>query len=56
MPSGEDIPRGNGANLNISQIIKAVMSSASEAELGVPFINAKLAVPVRTTLVKFGHS
>jgi hypothetical protein len=55
MSSDEDIPRGNGAILNISQIIKAVMSSAAEAELGALFINAKLAVPIRTTLVELGH-
>lgn len=43
----EDIPRDNGAILNVvSHVIKAVMSSASEAELGALFINAKLAVPM----------
>ena len=31
------------------------MSSAEEAELGALFINAKLAVPIRTTLVELGH-
>ncbi len=34
-------PPFNGAILNISQIIKAVMSSAAEAELGALFINAR---------------
>jgi hypothetical protein len=41
MAGKENIPRNNGAVLNISQIIKAVMSSAAEAELGALFINAK---------------
>ncbi len=40
----EEIPINNGAVLNISQIIKAVMSSAAEAKLGALFINAKTAV------------
>jgi hypothetical protein len=37
-------PINNGAVLNISQIIRAVMSSAAEAELGALFTNAKTAV------------
>ena len=55
MAGNEDIPRNNGAVLNTPQRIKAVMSSAAEAELGAIFINAKSAVPVRTTLVEMGH-
>jgi len=43
--AGEDkIPINNGAVHNISQIIRAVMSSAAEAELGALFINAKTAI------------
>jgi hypothetical protein len=37
-------PINNGAVLNILQIIRAVMSSVAEAELGTLFINAKTAV------------
>ena len=48
-------PPNNGAILNISQIIKNVMSSAAEAELGALFINAKTAVPTRMTLCELGH-
>jgi hypothetical protein len=33
-------PPDNGAILNISKILKAVMSSAAEAELGALYINA----------------
>ncbi len=44
MAGTEDIPINNGAVLKILQIIKAVMSSAAEAELGTLFINAKTAV------------
>ena len=55
LSSNEDNPPNNGAILNISQIIKNVMSSAAEAELGALFINAKTAVPTRTTLIEMGH-
>ncbi len=44
MATDKDIPKNNGAVLNISQIIRAVMSSAADAELGALFINAKTAV------------
>ncbi len=36
-------------------IIKAVMSSAAEAELGALFLNAKEAVYLRQILTKMGH-
>ena len=53
----EDVadPTNNGAVLNTAQIIKAVMSSAAEAELGAMFINAREAVPARITLEELGH-
>jgi hypothetical protein len=41
MAGDDEIPINKGAVLNISQIIKSVMSLAAEAELGVLFINAK---------------
>jgi Zn-finger protein len=39
----------------VAKIIKAVMSSGAGAELGGLFINAKIAVPIRTTLEELGH-
>ena len=48
-------PPNNGAILNVVEIIKAVMSSVSEAELGALFINAKKAVEERTILKEMGH-
>lgn len=45
----------NGAVLNVSTILKVVVSSAAEAEYGGIFHNAKLAVPMRTTLEELGH-
>ncbi len=54
--SNEDkFPPNNGAILTISTIIKAVMSSAAEAELGALFINAKEAVYLRQILTEMGH-
>jgi hypothetical protein len=55
MAGTEDIPINNGAVLNILQIIRAVMSSATEAELGALFINAKTAVSMQCTLEEMGH-
>ena len=55
MSSNVPIPPNNGAVLNIAQIINAVMSSAAEAELGVLYINAREAVPMRTLLEEMGH-
>ncbi len=45
----------NGAVLNIAQLIKVVMSSAAEAELGALYINACKAVPQCQTLAEMGH-
>ena len=39
----------------MAQIIKAVMSSAAESELGALFINAREAVHTRNTLGEMGH-
>jgi hypothetical protein len=55
MAGTKEIPINNGAVLNILQIIKAVMSLATEAELGVLFINAKTAVSMQRTLKELGH-
>ena len=49
------ITENNGTVLNVAQIIKAVMTSAMEAEIGAMFINAREAVPQITTLTKMGH-
>jgi hypothetical protein len=38
-------PANNGAILNIAQLIRAVMSSAAEAELGALYINAHETIP-----------
>jgi hypothetical protein len=55
MSSDTTDPQNNGAVLNIAQLIKAVMSSAAEAELGALYINAREAVPQRQLLEEMGH-
>jgi hypothetical protein len=45
----------NGAILIISKVLKHVMSSAAEAEIGAVFINAKEGAVLRTTLDELGH-
>ena len=49
------IPYNNGAVVAISQIIKSVMSSAAEAELGDLFINYREAIWARHALKAMGH-
>ena len=48
-------PPNNGAIQNIAEIIKAVMSSAAEAELGALYINARKAIEERNILEEMGH-
>ena len=55
MTSNETNPANNGAVLTIAQIIKRVMTSAAEAELGALFINAREAIYIRRVLEELGH-
>jgi hypothetical protein len=48
-------PADNGAVLNITQIIKAVMSLAEEAELSALYFNACKAVPMCLLLAEMEH-
>jgi hypothetical protein len=45
----------NGEILIISKVLKHVMSSAAEAEIGAVFINAKEGAVLRSTLEELGH-
>jgi hypothetical protein len=45
----------NGAILIIIKVLKHVMSSATEGEIGAVFINAKEGAVLRTTLEELGH-
>ena len=49
MASDVSIPINKGALINISQIIKIIMSSVVEAKLGTLFINRKLAIVINQT-------
>ena len=53
--STDPLPPMNGAVLVNANIIKHVMSSAAEAELGGLFFNMKDAVPIRVALEEMGH-
>jgi hypothetical protein len=48
-------PKDNGAVLNLTQLIKAVMSSATKAKLSALYINACKAIPQQHTLEDMGH-
>jgi len=55
LSNNEEDPQDNGAVLNIAKILKNVMSSAAEAEIGALFLNSRQAIPARTTLIEMGH-
>ncbi len=48
-------PNNNGGVLTTVQIIKDVMSSITEANIGTMFINARKVVPVCRTLEEMGY-
>ena len=50
-----DLPPLNGSILVLSSIIKSVLSSVSEAELGALFYNSKEAAPLCIALEEFGN-
>ena len=45
----------NGSILTLSNIIKHVVGSASEAEVAALFYNCKSAIPLRVALMEMGH-
>ena len=47
MSENDEDPKNNGAILNTAHMIKSVMSSAAEAEIGALFINSRQAIPAR---------
>ena len=48
-------PPNNGGVLAVSQIIKAVMSSAAKAKIGALYINCRAEIPARHTLTEMVH-
>ncbi len=55
LSNDDEFPPNNGAVLTVATIIKAVMLSAAEAELGALYINAKEAAYIQQILIKMGH-
>jgi hypothetical protein len=45
----------NGSILNVASVIKSVVASAAESELGACFQNAQRGAPIRVTLTELGH-
>ena len=45
----------NGPLLTVSTILKHVMSSAAEAEVGGCYVKCRKALPIRVTLEELGH-
>jgi hypothetical protein len=46
----------NGSILNIAAVIKNVVASAAESEVGACFHNAQSGTPLRVTLTELGHT
>jgi len=55
MAADNEIPQNNRAILNLSHIIKAVLSPAAEVDLGVLFIYAKMVAQVQNALKEMCH-
>ena len=48
-------PRNNGPIHTTCNILRHVMASAAEAEVGALFVNGQDAIPLRNTLIELGH-
>jgi hypothetical protein len=46
----------NGSILNVASVIKNVVASAAESEVGACFHNAQSGAPLRVTLTELGHT
>ena len=55
MSKDVSFPPPNGATLNIAHITKTVMSSATKAEIGEVYVNAREAVLAQKILDEMGH-
>jgi hypothetical protein len=45
----------NGSILNVASVIKSVVASAAESEVGACFQDAQIGAPLRVTLTELGH-
>ena len=55
MSSNSTHSKDNGAVLNIAKIMKQILTSAAEAEIGALFLNSRQAIPARRLLEEMGH-
>jgi hypothetical protein len=46
----------NGSILNVASVIKNVVASAAESEVGACFHNVQCGAPLRVTLTELGHT
>jgi hypothetical protein len=46
----------NGSILNVASVIKNMVASAAESEVGACFHNAQSGAPLRVTLTEMGHT
>jgi hypothetical protein len=46
----------NGSILNVASVIKSVVASAAESEVGACFRNVQSGAPLRVTLTELGHT
>jgi hypothetical protein len=46
----------NGSILNVAAVIKNVVASAAESEVGACFHNTQIGAPLRVTLTELGHT
>jgi hypothetical protein len=46
----------NGSILNVASIIKNVVASAAESEVGASFQNSQSGAPIRITLIELSHA
>ena len=56
MSSDSTHSKDNGVVLNIAKIMKNVMTSAAEAEIGALYLNSRQAIPARRLLEEMGHT
>ena len=55
MPNNLANPANNGAVLTIAQIIKNVMTSAADAEIGALYINSRQSIPAQMKVEGMDH-
>jgi hypothetical protein len=56
LPPPPDQDKLNGSILNVAAVIKNVVASAAESEVGACFHNAQSGAPLRVTLTQMGHT